>query len=76
MVQAFHADFHREAPALVFLTCPAEGFPAPVERALLADPAFSTECLSAWSILPRLADHALATSARGPYFSRRGEVCL
>ncbi len=60
-VRAFREAFLREDPALVFLTCPVEGFRTRMEEVLLADPRFAAR----W----RLA-------ARGPYFSGRGQVCL
>lgn len=59
--QAFVEAFLAEDPALVFLTCPDEGFKSPPERALLPDPRFAQR----W----RLA-------ARGPYLGGNGRVCL
>ncbi len=59
--RAFLAAFHAEDPALVFLTCPVEGYQSPVERVLLPDAAFRAR----WRL-----------TARGPYFSGRGRVCL
>lgn len=60
-VRAFREAFHREDPALVFLTCPVEGFQSAVERILLTDPAFTAR----WTL-----------AARGPYFADQGRLCL
>ncbi|MFN7147497.1 MAG: hypothetical protein ACK4YP_27265, partial [Myxococcota bacterium] len=60
-VRALREAIHREDPALVFLTCPVEGFQSAVERILLTDPAFTAR----WAL-----------AARGPYFAGQGRVCL